>query len=105
MNTEEFNKLKKGDRVRVLKSGKVYEMTYLEAFDKTASSMKANYEKWKADGLEFATDERCKEELDRCCPGGCNYAYFVQIRANSKGIVCHYGPSTRLLAKNIEGVN
>lgn len=101
MTTAEFNQIKVGDLVTVDKTGKVYAAYTVE----TEEKLRQDRARDLADP-EYARYVSTAEVFEKwiaetACPGGINRVFFVQRRANSKGVVVNYGPTRPLMPSSI----
>lgn len=90
VTNEQFNQLQKGDEVVVRKSAKIYRVTFIcepESEEEFAALKQQSAER----GVTYWRERLTVRSVS-----------FQQVRANSKGVVGLYGPSTHLKAANIE---
>lgn len=101
MNTEDFNKIKVGDLVTVDKTGKVYKAYTVETEEKLRQDRARNLAdpEYACYVCSEASFEKWISET--ACPGGINRVFFIQRRANSKGVVVDYGPTRPLMPASI----
>lgn len=103
MTIQEFNALTLGAAVRVIKSGKVYRAHSIH----TEEQHRQERARKLADPVSrqwCVSDDSFEKWMSEAHADGRNQLFFVQERANSKGVVGPYGPTMTLKPENIESI-